>query len=282
MNTSQGIVQRAAWTRLVIGCVLSTMVALVFVIWALASTAYLGWSLRSTCLISTVVVAISVTLVALLADNKAFSFCGLYAAMFTVFHFGIVIPYGLGSPLAFNRYWWFDGPPLQKGILLCDLGILAFSLGSAALHRQKASGSLSGNHEPMLYGPVGFMLVLAGCLIWYWIVFSRGGLSILFGSYGGYLQSTDHPLIHYVWLSQGLGITLTAAQSQRIWRYRTLLVFGVWSLTAFPLGLRGEVLFPIAVALPVLVKGGMIIRKRYVVIAMVILLPLIAGVRLIA
>ncbi len=282
MNTLRSPDRRQLQTYVVIGVALAALFALIFVVWALASAAYLGWSLRTTCLVSTAVAALSVGLVSLLAGDRAFTFCGLYAVMFTVFHFGIVIPYALGFPLAYERYWWFEGALLQEAILLCDLGVSAFALGAVALHRKRGSGLIANDRsDPRLYGPIGFSLVLIGCLTWYWIVFSRGGLSVLLGSYGGYLQSTEHPLIHYVWLAQGLGITLVAAQSRPAWRLRTVMVFGVWALTAFPLGLRGEVLFPIAVALPVLVKGGMVIRKRYVVIGIAVLLPLVAGIRMI-
>jgi hypothetical protein len=271
------------WNKALFFSIIAHISFLVILIHLETTQSYITWPLSRICLITVPCVSLVVT--SMIIFFGLYSFSALYSLLFMLFHFGIVLPQALGFPLPLPRYNWFGGDVINRAILLANVGFLALGTGALLMRllardsSRKKKDAPQGDVISTVYGTVGFSLVFIGCLGWYWIVIKSGGLGVLLGSYVQYRETVDSPLVHYVWLLQGLGWILVASHGEKAWIMRTGVIFLIWTISALPLGLRGGVLFPLAVSLPLLAKRGFRIPTKYSIIGAVVLLMVIAGVR---
>lgn len=202
-----------------------------------------------------------------------------YAALAILFHGGLLLPLAItGSVELFNEVdsRWFTAQYIPSAAWLSCLGLLAYTLGyliwapttiSLATAPQASLSTVASKRV----GNLGLIILALGMFAWTLWVYQAGALN--FGSsYIEFLAQTSDSQLAYAYLAMGVGLPI-AATSNRAWRV-AMLLFGLWSVQAFVLGLRGEVLLPAIAALVVRSRQE---RLRLWPMAAVGLLALCAG-----
>lgn len=175
-----------------------------------------------------------------------------YTSLAVLFHGGLLIPLAMtGSVDLFNTRdsEWFSSEYLPEAAWLSCVGILAFSIAYlVALRRSPETEpqSLPAKETSGNVSALGLALAVLGIASWTWWVYQAGAL-VLGSSYLDFLDRTSNAPLPYAYLAMGIGLPM-AATADKNWR-RALLLFVLWSLQAFVLGLRGEVLLPLMAAL---------------------------------
>jgi hypothetical protein len=123
------------------------------------------------------------------------------------------------------------------------------------------------------------LLVVVDVVLWIGLTALTLGPTFFLSSYQDYLDATASLPFDYVLPWLGLGMALTGAGDSRRHTRIALVFFGLFAALAFPIGLRGEVLFPLAA------YAGLRARKHampggvWVLIAAVALLSVIGVVK---
>lgn len=213
-------------------------------------------SLRALCAAATGVGLVAV-LVAGLVSRRGFLAIGpIYAAIFAVFHFGLALAHACGYDFAAAAdvpwmYGWFFAPHSSPALVLCAAGAAALGAGvcmQAALDRPQCLVSqdlLDEEDREFPYAGYGFLILAFSLAAWLAMVLLSGGAGTLVDSYISFLEATRGAPLMLSYLGAGLGMALLAVGEGGRWRRYGLILFGLWALVAFPLGLRGEVLFPL-------------------------------------
>jgi len=206
--------------------------------------------LRVLANLSSAIMAMGIIMVVYASSRGIWSASSIYVIVFSLFHFGLTLVYGLGLPIdiALEKHMnrWFYTPYLAQAIVLSSLGLLFYSMGVyIALLRQQQEQQ---NDEKISTGAVllfaGLLATIISVFTWFYVVTSYGGTALLFSSYATFLGATEGGFLPYVYFGMGLGIALLGAAPPSRGRIAGFAVFAAWSLIALPLGLRGEVLIP--------------------------------------
>lgn len=212
----------------------------------------------------------------------------LFILVVSLFHAGLT-PYILfGLDPMFPRaddYGWFYGQVGQRSLALVGLFVSAFVLAAiiAALlarpSRPQPHGVVTEQLKPERWGLAHFgaLSLLAGMLYWFYVTYSVGGLGIFFGSYMSFLDLTSGSNLSIAYMMIGIGLGLAVLGFEWALVRISLYLFIVFGFFAFFLGLRGEVLFPLAVAASVLAFRVRLPRGIVVVSSMILVLSLING-----
>ena len=189
-----------------------------------------------------------------------------YLAVFWVFHFGLVFSYAIGTSLvedeARHIYAWFFYAQARAAIVQACLGLAAFVTGAYAVSlarrfvggaegpawRADAPGDAVLRHDLTW---AGLLCVALGAAGWVAVSVAQGGVGLLVSDYETFLSTTARMPPTMAYFAIGVGMTLLALGERGSVRLAGFAVFGAWALVAFPLGLRGEVLFPLVTALVV-------------------------------
>lgn len=120
---------------------------------------------------------------------------------------------------------------------------------------------------------IGGLMLIFMVLIFFTIGFATGALS----SYGAYLAIVKKsPLITllfvYIYLFIGMAIVFVAASYRTGFGYTYFIVFAIWGLLAFKVGLRGEVMFPTAVTAAILGRRRIPLKTHKLFIAVTFML----------
>jgi len=257
-------------------------------------------SLRSVCLFGIAAVGFVWSTIVVSSRQGLFSFSSLYVSVFIAFHFGLSSSFGLGHDIIAARgvpwfYNWFFEDSTPIALILCISAVAAFAAGSclqSALGRKPSyldlnivgvGGKRNRNdldawlESTRIISIVGFVLVIVSVLFWSVVVVTQGGLRILLAGYLEFLDAMVPLRLMYAYFGMGLGMALLAVGSRSGWRRWGYGIFAGWALIAFPLGLRGEVLFPIAGALVVTsMRKPPLSTKKFVVVVLLILLSISA------
>ena len=223
------------------------------------------------------------------SDRGVWSAPFSYVAVYWVFHFGLIFSSAVGAQLIEEEtrwlHQWFFRRLTHTAIVLSCAGLAACVAG-VCLAGVLRAGRVERESETRDDPPFRSILTRAGfsCLslsIFGWLVIGlmSGGPGIFIGDYMSWLAATARTPIIWVYYGIGIGMALLAvggAHSLRRWGF---VVFGLWSLVAFPLGLRGEVLFPLTTALVVMARRRAPMSTATVVVSAVFLLFAIAIVR---
>jgi hypothetical protein len=203
-------------------------------------------------------------------------FAGVYAA----FHFGLTSSLAIGvEPTEYLNaatFLWIEDDVAVEAVRWSSVGMLALlcgvTLAELAGPGRKIELPWDARVEDGL-GRVGSLLVGVSVLSWFLILVSSGGAAIFLGSYMSMKAATSGASIPYVLLGINLGVPLLAAT-----RFREFHWFGVagcvlFAVLGFPLGLRGEVLFPAGAVVVILARRGVIRpRPRLLAVAVVLIL----------
>lgn len=189
----------------------------------------------------------------------------VFFVVLAIFHIGLT-PYWL-----FGKYpdlvrttdtVWFFGPVGVYSLWVVMLAMASYVLGVVGWasfprpvpseeqsRRQSARGNnTSADH----YAFGGSCILLGGILLWAYLAYSSGGPTIFFGSYTAFLAATSSSGISQAYVLIGLGLGLCMISVSKPFVRFGIAIFLIFALVAFFLGLRGEVLFALAVAASVL------------------------------
>ena len=174
----------------------------------------------------------------------------VYLVLLTLFHFGLIWTWGFGGEgvvlsLSGSMSRWMTGADLYLASYLSAVWVAVFAvvasfLGVAtrpiledrwAMRRREEVTSLTG----LIVEIIGLGAFL--------IAFLRaGGLGLIGGSYGLFLENAQDASTAYGLWALSLGFNLSQLGSRRTRRVG-LTTFAVFAAIAFPLGMRGTVLF---------------------------------------
>lgn len=189
----------------------------------------------------------------------------IYFNVFAVFHFGLGLVYWSGGdvrdipwfsdpavPIAFMVVAW-GGTALLFGLLIPDaVRWLLAQRSDAALDlppQAAGSGEDRQSGAPILLPVVGLAVVVLSVLAWFAIVLPRVGGRIWGLPYGEFLLATDGAGLGWVYFWLALGFAMSVLPGARQATHWAIAVLAFWAVVALPIGLRGEVMFPVATAL---------------------------------
>lgn len=198
-----------------------------------------------------VFVSLLATLAPVLTGRGWTSVGTVYLGFYWVFHFGIVAPIALGwTPKLFNSAdsTWASPSNLASASLPAAIFAVSCSLAYTLTVRSDAASPDRAPQGPpeavTLDGAsvIGVLAVMAGLALWVQIYLSTG--ASLEGGYAQFLTRTQGTPTPYAYLLIAIGMGLIGAARNRTLSRIALLGFAIWSIPAFTLGLRGEVLIP--------------------------------------
>jgi hypothetical protein len=227
--------------------------------------------------------------VAVLLSNTlpkgSWSICFIFYVSFGIFHGGLVLANSLGSitddDTLYQISFWFNKDATSNAIHLINLAFLGFGLGALIFSKPPEvvanPPKIDVEYNRRLYH-FGGLFLTAMTILFFVVAFATGALF----SYGAYLAIVDtNPAVGiiftYIYVFIGLSLVFIAVTYQQGFGYRYFIVFAIWSIFAFKLGLRGEVMFPGAVAACMLGRKGRPINGFILLIAVCIFL-ILAGI----
>jgi len=252
--------------------------------------------LRTLCLLSIVIATTSWLTTISTSPKKALSFSGTYLGVFIIFHFGLAFAYMVGYDIVAARpthwyYDWFFSPETKKALVLSAEASIAFAAGVcfSTLFRdyQKIRAMNESFIKPLIsetdfdYNVLGFFLTTFSIMVWFIIVIKYGGLATLVSPYMEFLDTTKELPLKFTYYGVGLGMAVSGVGPGTTWRRFCFAVFILWALISFPLGLRGEVLFPLAGAVVVTSLRAPVIRLRWLIVSVIVLLFIISAARIV-
>jgi hypothetical protein len=208
----------------------------------------------------------------------------VFVAVFSLFHTSLAIVRVLRLPFPERRArqlaLWIDGPSYIAAQRLVGLALVCLVAGAAfaSLARRPP---LSSYRPPLdehrrAIGVAGNIVVSLGVALWLFVVVSRLGFTGFFRDYHEYIAATRGSLVGWSQVLIGFGLSFLAADGRRLRGRIGFKAFLLFAILALPLGLRGEVLFPVAAAVTVSASDR---RHEYavgrIVVIAAIVLPLL-------
>lgn len=198
-------------------------------------------------------------------DEDPWSAAFVLLLVIIVFHVGALsfAAFGLDPafPTGMDASWYFSGWTVSAaGAVTLSLaayavGCVLFSVARAPSQARELEGGQSRRRRDAL-ATAGLAALSLSVLAWFAIAVTTGGFALLGASYQSFLSTTDATYLFATYLLMASGVSLAAlASTPKFFRW-ALIVFGAFALVALPLGLRGEVLFPLTAAA--------LVRSRFV------------------
>ena len=184
-----------------------------------------------------------------------------FMVVYIAFHFGI-LPTEINNPGGLLEQgaiynWYYSGPLVREALNISMIFLVGYVLSSCMPKRNIDQITLK---KKMLKGTVHYydryfiILLIIMCAVWFLIVTILLEITnytlyndIARGSDIGILGS----IIIFIYPLIGIILFLGLLHSRNIWPL--ISVYSVWGAVAFVIGLRGEVLFPLAMSIPILI-----------------------------
>lgn len=188
----------------------------------------------------------------------------LYLILFGFFHGGLLISVALRGRdgLVVPEGVWVYGPGVATAVRWSILAMIGFTVGAVATAGRAGNftnqGSSAATDETALrrMGMVGLAVQLSGTFLVIYTLVRAGGTTTLGAGYGIFLEAAQTSgTLPYGLLFLGLGSALGVVAGG-IYRRLAWLCFLLAALVLLPLGLRGAVLFPLAILLVVEARRG--------------------------
>ncbi|MCF2947680.1 O-antigen polysaccharide polymerase Wzy family protein [Paraglaciecola aquimarina] len=188
------------------------------------------------------------------------SICFIFMSVVGVFHIGLVLANSVGGitdeDTLYQISWWFYNVETENAIHIVNLAMISFALSAILFSKQpkdhlqhtQPNFQINLQYRKRLFHMGGILLCLF-VAIFFAIILVTGAIS----SYGAYLEVMgNNPLyaaiFSYLYFFIGVALVFMCVSYNKEFGYFYFLVFAVWALVAFKIGLRGEVMFPSAVA----------------------------------
>ena len=187
----------------------------------------------------------------------------VYLGVFGLFHGGLLVAIAARGPelLADHEVLWAFDPHVVVAVRLVLLGMVCFTLGALSVGREAVPQSNTTTRlAPPGMGAWGLALEIAGALIFFSKVATAGGWGLVSGGYASYIETNSTSgLVGYATLGIGMGAVLAVLGGGRE-RTAAWVVFVLYAVVAFPLGVRGSVLFPFALLMVAEARCGRRLR----------------------
>lgn len=222
-----------------------------------------------------------------ISRRRIWSIPGTYFVVLCLFHFGIPITASFGL-LAdnFREYivGWYYSPSTNYAIVLACMGLVSGILGVCIAHLlpeiQTPTESSASDAYEKLATRVGLLLVALSVIGWLWLLVGTNGLAILASPYASYLEAkTTLNLIGWTYFGLCLGMVFLAASRPSFGRTFGFVLCIVYGMIALPMGLRGEILFPLGATLVVLARKRVLISTFQTVTLLIVALSTISALR---
>lgn len=213
------------------------------------------------------------------------SICFIFLAVVGVFHVGLVLANAVNGitdeDILYQISRWFYTVETDNAIHVVNLAMIGFSLGAilCSKYALEVNDLASDNiaYRKRLFHIGGALLVIF-VLIFFAITIFTGAIY----SYGAYLKvMSENPLFalifSYLYFFIGIAFVFVCVSYRRQFGYFYFAIFALWALFAFKIGLRGEVMFPSAVAACMLGRKGAPIRG-WILAILVITFLIITGI----
>lgn len=223
-----------------------------------------------------VATSLAATLAPVLLTRSWTTVGAVYFGFYWLFHFGILAPVALGwTPNLFNSAdtAWAAVPNLAAAAVPAALFSVAGSIAyTIAVGNDPSAAQPSrldeGPTKDVLDGSsiMGLLFLVGGVALWAQIFITSG--ASLGGGYVQFLLRTQGTLTPYAYLFISIGMGLIGAARHRALSRLALAAFVIWSLPAFLLGLRGEVLIPLLAFVVARSRSGRLhVRRVWVLVA---------------
>lgn len=210
----------------------------------------------------------------------------VFLIILALFHVGLIAAVGVGrepaSEIGESTSLWLHRSSTMTALWLTELAMVGYALGVRVAGLRPRRAERPEVDDPgldQIVGATGAVLVIASIVLWFAITVSRGGVGILIGSYGNFLEAYEGSILAFTDRLADFGLVFLAASRWSRGHAIAIGVFVVWSVFALTLGLRGEVLFPAFAALAVLASRRLPMRTSRAVVVALALLTVIAMVR---
>ena len=213
------------------------------------------------------------------------SICFIFFSVLGVFHIGLVLANSVNgitdADTLYQISWWFYNVETENAIHVVNLAMIGFAL-SAILFSSEAVASITSSDPQLAYRKRLFHI--GGILLGFFIAvfFALTIVSGAISSYGAYLEVMgSNPLLSlifsYLYFFLGIAFVFVCVSYSKGFGYIYFSLFAVWALFAFKIGLRGEVMFPSAVAACMLGRKGAPI-KGYILVVGIIAFLIVTGI----
>lgn len=212
----------------------------------------------------------------------------IYLYVFGAFHLGLAPSIALGWAIPDfgnpSGARWISSGFVAEALFAVAVSALAFAIGTrlGSASGSRSTPEVTGEDEARLSNraaTIAFAAALAGVGGWVVFVLSRGGVAAFGRSYGNYLEITRGGPLPLIYLMLGLAGALWAvAPSHRLSR-RAVMMLVLFAVLALPLGLRGEVLFPLTGGIAVYASRLTRVRPWRWALVVVVLLGAVAAIR---
>ncbi|WP_340678195.1 O-antigen polysaccharide polymerase Wzy [Paraglaciecola sp.] len=213
------------------------------------------------------------------------SICFIFLAVVGVFHIGLVLANSVDGitddDILYQISRWFYNVETDNAIHVVNLAMIGFSLSailfSTAAPQFNDQQSTNLAYRKRLFN-LGGVLLGVFVVIFFAITVLTGAIS----SYSAYLEvMSTNPLysliFSYMYFFIGIAFVLVCVSYAPGFGYLYFVLFAIWALFAFKIGLRGEVMFPSAVAACMLGRKGAPIRG-WLLAVLVILFLIVTGI----
>ncbi len=195
-----------------------------------------------------------VTLLSLCRGVKG-SALRVYVAVFSLFHLSLPILRWLEVPLPYLRvrqFWsWFSPEAYGEAVALTSIalcGLVGGGLVAWATTRRRVKVSLVLTHGSISWQTLSLGLVGGGFLVWLSVLMAGVGLAGLGMNYSDFRAASNPFLEGLANVMLGFGIIAATYAEDSLPRRAAFAIYGLWAVMALALGLRGEVLWPLAAA----------------------------------
>ncbi|WP_157155339.1 O-antigen polymerase [Diaminobutyricimonas sp. LJ205] len=210
----------------------------------------------------------------------------IFLLVLALFHLGLAPFWLLDIDPRLPRaedYLWFYGISGAFALQLSMWGMVAYTL--AVTLRAHTRRHISVPREPRsfvvtgrAYSRWGAVLLIGSVAWWFLLSVGAGGVGILFGSYSQYLRATSSTSVDDIYYAIGVGLGLTlVARADTVLSKAGLFCFLGFAFIAFFIGLRGEVLFPLAVGATVLAMRRRMPNGALTILFLIIVLTVVNG-----
>ena len=214
------------------------------------------------------------------------SICFIFFSVVGVFHIGLVLANSVNGitdeDTLYQISWWFYNVETENAIHVVNLAMIGFALGAILFSSTTNDMDISTVQSQVTYRRrlfhMGGVLLGVFVVIFFALTITTGAIS----SYGAYLAvMNSNPLIamifSYLYFFIGVAFVFVCVSYSKGFGYLYFGLFAIWALFAFKIGLRGEVMFPSAVAGCMLGRKGPPI-KGYILAIGIIVFLIITGI----
>jgi hypothetical protein len=207
----------------------------------------------------------------------------IFATVVAVFHVGMGLFPLVGLPVELDgeQAPWFYFELTLVAMWLVAVAVLAYTLAVSLVppRPEDAAAPPADHARSQVIAVAGLLLVVVNVALWIGLTALALGPGFFLSSYQTYLDATATLPFDYILPWLGLGMVLTGAGDSRRHSRVALAAFAVFSALAFPIGLRGEVLFPLAAYAGLRARRHPMPGAVWVVLAAVVLLSVIGVVK---